>query len=556
VDLDEHVSKEECQAVFPELQLQVGQCQREARAAGAPVIVVLEGWDAAGKGTLLNRLAQALDPRGFKVHLLLAPTEAERLHPWMCRFWEVLPEAGSWGLFDHSWYRRVLHERIDGTVGPHRLRQAFEDIRQFERLAADAGAIVLKFWLHISPHEQKRRFERLLSHRATAWQVGKDERRQHHRYDAWLAAAAEMIEQTDAAHAPWTIVAATDRRYARLKVFRTIIDAVRGALAQPIGGRQPAPAAVPAAAPSAEPATVPGAGPASMPAAPADAPAAAAPAAEPSLPAGAAPPEQDGAASPSPAEAQASPDPSATPEGSGPSAAAPLEPAGPSLSVPRDEYERELKSLQKRLFQVEHELYLARVPAVIVFEGWDAAGKGGAIRRLTRGLDPRGYEVIPVAAPTAWEKAHHYLWRFWQHVPKAGHITIFDRSWYGRVLVERVEGFCSEAEWQRAYQEINDFERQLADFGTVIVKFWLQIDAEEQLRRFRERQVTPYKQWKITEEDWRNRQKRGSYEPALSEMLLRTSTAHAPWTVLEADCKLFARLKALHTAIDAMQAGM
>jgi polyphosphate kinase 2 (PPK2 family) len=171
-------------------------------------------------------------------------------------------------------------------------------------------------------------------------------------------------------------------------------------------------------------------------------------------------------------------------------------------------------------------------------------------------LDPRGYEVIPIAAPDASEKAHHYLWRFWQHVPKAGHITIFDRSWYGRVLVERVEGFCAEAEWQRAYQEINDFERQLADFGTAVVKFWLQIDAEEQLRRFRERQATPYKQWKITEDDWRNRQKRGSYEPAVAEMLQRTSTAHAPWTILEANCKLFARLKALRTVSDVIQAGL
>jgi polyphosphate kinase 2 (PPK2 family) len=227
-----------------------------------------------------------------------------------------------------------------------------------------------------------------------------------------------------------------------------------------------------------------------------------------------------------------------------------------SLALERDEYEHQSKRLQKQLFHIEHELYLARVPAVILFEGWDAAGKGGAIKRLTRGLDPRGYEVIPIAAPSDWEKAHHYLWRFWEHVPKAGHITIFDRTWYGRVLVERVEGFCTEAEWKRAYGEINDFERQLADFGTVVVKFWLQIDAAEQLRRFQERQQTPYKQWKITDEDWRNREKRPRYEPAVAEMLERTSTAHAPWTILEANCKLFARIKALRTVIGAMKAGL
>ena len=203
--------------------------------------------------------------------------------------------------------------------------------------------------------------------------------------------------------------------------------------------------------------------------------------------------------------------------------------------------------------KAEHELYLARIPAVICYEGWDAGGKGGNIRRLTLGLDPRGYEVVPIAAPTKEEKAHHYLWRFWRGVPKAGHITIFDRTWYGRVLVERVEGFCTEAEWKRAYDEINQFERQLTDFGTVLVKFWLQIDAAEQLRRFQERQNTPYKQWKITDEDWRNREKRPLYEPAVDEMLRRTSTPHAPWTILEANCKYHARIKALRTVVEALE---
>jgi polyphosphate kinase 2 (PPK2 family) len=205
---------------------------------------------------------------------------------------------------------------------------------------------------------------------------------------------------------------------------------------------------------------------------------------------------------------------------------------------------------------LEHELYVARVPAAIVYQGWDASGKGGNIKRLTRGLDPRGYEVIPVAAPTAEEKAHHYLWRFWKNVPKAGHITIFDRSWYGRVMVERVEGFCQEEEWERAYREINEFERQLADFGTVIVKFWLQIDEEEQLRRFEARQQTVGKEWKITDEDWRNREKWSKYRVAVVDMLKRTSTTYAPWTILEANCKLHARVKALRTVADAMENGL
>jgi polyphosphate kinase 2 (PPK2 family) len=168
-------------------------------------------------------------------------------------------------------------------------------------------------------------------------------------------------------------------------------------------------------------------------------------------------------------------------------------------------------------------------------------------------MDPRGYEVIPIAAPNDIEKAHHYLWRFWQEFPKAGHIAIFDRSWYGRVLVERVEGFCSEQEWRRAYREINEMEEHMVNFGAVLVKFWLHIDQEEQLRRFEARQQTSHKQWKITDEDWRNREKWDSYKEAVDEMLFRTSTMYAPWTIVEANSKYYARLKALKTVIDAVE---
>jgi polyphosphate kinase 2 (PPK2 family) len=224
-----------------------------------------------------------------------------------------------------------------------------------------------------------------------------------------------------------------------------------------------------------------------------------------------------------------------------------------SLSLSRAEYREQLKPLQRRLFELQNELYRKRIPSVIVYQGWDAAGKGGNIRRLTGGLDPRGYEVIPVAAPTAEEKAHHYLWRFWRELPKAGHTAIFDRSWYGRVLVERVEGFCTEDEWRRAYAEITEFERELTEFGTVVVKFWLHIDRDEQLRRFQAREQTPHKQWKITDEDWRNRDKWDRYKAAVVDMLQRTSTPHAPWTILEANCKLHARIKALRTVVAAWE---
>jgi AMP-polyphosphate phosphotransferase len=224
-----------------------------------------------------------------------------------------------------------------------------------------------------------------------------------------------------------------------------------------------------------------------------------------------------------------------------------------SVSLSPEEYDVRIKRAQNALRELEHEIYLRRVPVVIVYEGWDAAGKGGNIRRLTKNLDPRGYEVVPIAAPNDLEKAHHYLWRFWAQMPKAGHITIFDRSWYGRVLVERVEGFCTEAQWRRAYREINAMEQHLVHFGTIVLKFWLLIDPDEQLRRFKEREGFAHKQWKITDEDWRNREKMPQYREAVEEMLHRTTTPYAPWTIVESNCKLYARVKVLETVCEAIR---
>ena len=224
-----------------------------------------------------------------------------------------------------------------------------------------------------------------------------------------------------------------------------------------------------------------------------------------------------------------------------------------SKSLTEEEYGAQVKKLQKRLSELHSELYRLRIPVVIGFEGWDAGGKGGAIKRLTSNLDPRGYRVNPTAAPNDIEKVHHYLWRFWNSVPKAGHIAIFDRTWYGRVMVERIEGFCTEAEWKRAYQEINEMESHMANAGAVVLKFWLHIDKDEQERRFKERQANPSKQWKITDEDWRNREKWDQYEEAVNEMLVRTSTTYAPWIVVEGNDKRYARVKVLRTVVDALE---
>lgn len=484
VDLESNLSVEAYDAVFPGLEIRLGECQRAARTAGLPVILVFEGWDAAGKGTLINRLTQALDPRGFRVQSIHPPTEEERRRPWLWRFWMRLPAAGGIAIFDHSWYGRVLRERLEHGLERSRLRRAYRDIRIFERQLTDSGALLVKFWLHISRAEQRRRFKRLKDNPATAWKVGQAEKAQQRHYAQWLAAVEETLQRSSAPRARWTVIAATHGRRARVQAFQTVIRAMEQALAR---RRQAAEAPVRTAPP--------------------------APVVRRTL----------------------------------------AERVDLSLSLPREVYERQLKKWQRKLFDLEHEIYRARIPVVIVYEGTDAAGKGGNIRRLTQGLDPRGYEVIPVGAPSAEEQAQHYLWRFWRHVPKTGHIAIFDRSWYGRVLVERVEGFCRVAEWRRAYREINEFERQMRDAGAVIVKFYLVIDRREQLRRFRQREATAYKAWKITAEDWRNRRRWREYEAAVAEMLRRTSTARAPWTVLEANCKLHARIKALRTVAEALQ---
>jgi AMP-polyphosphate phosphotransferase len=224
-----------------------------------------------------------------------------------------------------------------------------------------------------------------------------------------------------------------------------------------------------------------------------------------------------------------------------------------SKRLPKQKYESQLEKWQGRLNALSREPKFKRLSVAIVFEGPDAAGKGGAIRRITGALDARQYLGIPIAAPTEEERAQPYLWRFWRHLPRRGRSTIYDRSWYGRVLVERVEGFCTEADWMRAYSEINDFEEQLVLNRTLLAKFWLQISKDEQLKRFKLREKTSFKRFKITAEDWRNRKKWDAYQIAADEMVQRTSTSLAPWTLIEANDKFYARIKVLKTLVQRIE---
>lgn len=488
IDLSKKLSKEKYKAVISNLEIKIGKLQREARRLGVPVIMVFEGWDAAGKGTLINKILLSLDPRGFHVCPTNPPNEEERLKPFLWRFWIKTPGKGRIAIFDRSWYGRVLVERVDKLIRKKVWQGAYGEINSFEKQLTDDGAVIMKFFLHIEKPEQKKRFKKLLKNSSTAWKVTKEDWRHHRQYKKYYDATEEMLARTDTGYAPWTIVEAHDRRFATAKIFKTFLNALEKKIEEIKKTKKPLKSKKKITDKSSD---------------------------------------MDSSI---------------------------LDKADLSLSLNRKEYEQSLKKHQKRLREMEHEVYMKRLPVIIIYQGWDAAGKGGNIKRLIQGMDPRGYEVIPIAAPNDIEKKHHYLWRFWKEVPKAGHIHIFDRSWYGRVLVERVEGFCSESEWRQAYREINEMEAHLANFGTAIIKFWLHIGPDEQLRRFQSREKILHKKWKITDEDWRNRKKWSDYKKAVDEMLFRTSTPYAPWTIIEANCKLYARVKALKTVVDTLEA--
>ncbi len=517
IDLDRSVDKREYKRRLAGLQARLFDLEQALLEARVPAIIVFEGWAGTAKVQTISKLTRRLDPRGLRVNAITPPRTYETLFPWLHRFWLKIPSYGQIAIFDRSWYRQVIAACAEAKAPAQAAQTEIEDILAFERQLADDGTILLKFWLHISKDEQRRRFKKLLADPLTAYQVTDEDRRQHRRYKRYRDAVSYVISRTDRPYAPWLVVPATDKRYARLAVLEAVLAALEARL-----GRQPADAPATDELFDASGAWFRRGLAAAGASANGDEPAAETPPAEPA-----------------PAEA------------AGYAGAEPPKPilrhVDLSLSLDQKTYERKLARLQARLYLLGLEVYRQQRPVVLVFEGWDAAGKGGAIKRVTEKLDPRAYVVHAIAAPTGEEKAYHYLYRFWRRLPPAGQIAIFDRSWYGRVLVERVEGFARPDEWRRAYAEINEFERQLIARGTIICKFWMHLSPEEQLRRFEERQTIPYKAWKLTDEDWRNRAKWPQYEEAADEMLARTSTPAAPWTIVESEDKRFARVEVLQT---------
>jgi polyphosphate:AMP phosphotransferase len=485
-ELGRTVSREQFEAEEPKIRLGLLEAQRALQKAGVPVILLFAGADGAGKGETVKRLLEWLDARGLDTNAFVEPTGEELERPRWWRYWMRLPPRGRIGIFFGSWYTEPLVERAFGRLGRGRFDRMLSEIAFFEQMLAEDSALIVKLWIHLSKKGLRKRLRGLEQDPATRWKVTRADWKHFRKYDRYIEASEHVIRRTDTSLAPWLLVEASDERHRDLTAGRILLEGFRSRLAVLEAARLAT--------------------------------------------------EQAGEA--------------------GPARAAPAK-RRQSLTIldridlkrvlPQAEYERRLEKAQGRLGRLVRAAFEKGRSSVVVFEGWDASGKGGNIRRITAAMDPRTYRVISVAAPTDEERAHHYLWRFWRHVPRAGYVTVYDRSWYGRVLVERVEGFARPEEWRRAYLEINDFEQQLAAHGIVVVKFWLQIDAGEQLRRFRERETVAWKQHKIGPEDWRNREKWHAYRDAVSDMIARTSTSQAPWTLVGANDKCAARVQVVES---------
>jgi len=481
VEVGNKVSKEDYDAQAPALREALLDAQHELRQAPFSLLLVVIGDDRQGCEETVDLLNEWLDARYVTTDAADRPSDEERERPPLWRYFRSLAPRGRTTLFLGAWVLHAIGDHLRGRVGKKRLRRQLEHMQRTERMLADDGTLILKFWLHMPKKELKRRIKSAGKDQSHSWHVTDADVDIAQHYDEVTAVAEQLVRATDAAHAPWHLVESTDRRHRDLAIGNTILQALRERLDA---------AAVPPT---------------------------------PSTPATAVAPRTAAA---------------------GRSA---LDAVDLASTLTPDEYDARLAAAQSRLYRLQQRARERQRSTVLVFEGWDAAGKGGAIRRITGVLPARDYSVVSIAAPTEEERAHHYLWRFWRHMPRAGRMLIFDRSWYGRVLVERVEGFAQPAEWARAYDEIVDFESQLVEHGVLLLKFWLHIDQQEQLRRFQAREQTGYKRYKITDEDYRNRDKWLAYVQAVDEMVARTSFEQARWHLVPSNDKAFARVQILET---------
>ncbi len=572
VEFDKTLAKADYKEQQKELIARLVVLQQQAKQAGLPIVMLVEGWGSAGKGSRISDLVVNLDPRLFSVHTTEDPVGYENRLPFMARFWSRLGAHGHMTIFDQAYYdamARKVVDMLEKTVSPLQKRATKEQLealitkeigpyeqsaQSFENQLINDGYLIVKFFIHISQEEQRRRFVDLLLDPDTSWRVDQEDLRQFQRYEDYYHVYDHLLSRMQNERAPWVLVPGHDRQVANLLILRTLVEKIDVALAKK--AELAAQRAHQAELDKAE-----------LNIARLELNEVLRKNGLPDLdhPLEYARLTHSGGCG---AErfkdkelVRAQKQFSACRIGSVKDLASKHKLVKvKSLDdvthdkVMGDSYKKELKREKNRLRALQQTIYRQRIPLVMVYEGWDAAGKGGNIKRVASALDARSYMVHPVGSPTPDELAHPFLWRFWTKLPRTGHIAIFDRSWYGRVMVERIEGFARPDEWQRAFDEINDFEADLVKAGALLVKFWVDVSDREQLRRFDDRANTPEKQWKLTDEDWRNRSKNRLYRECVNDMLRLTSTKHAPWHIIESDDKQYARVKALRILNETLEA--
>jgi len=496
-ELGQRVSKAEFKQRELILRENLLALQQRLRNEGEfPVILDFAGVRGAGKGTSTNLLNKWMDTRWIETHAYSEPSDEESERPFFWRFWRNLAPKGQIGIYLSGRYSNPLLNYVYGKSSSDQFCQELERINTFEKALADDGAMVLKFWMHISQDVQKERLELLENDPLRSWRMAPDDWKHWEMYDRFIEAGERIISQTNTGHAPWEIIEGEDYYFRSLRVGEILQERLeRHLIKEQVRNKYLAEL-----------------------------------------------------------RTKVQEDTSLAFAGSnGSQVITIMDGLDLSLSLNKKMYRSELAVHQARLATLHQQAVQKNLSTILVFEGPDAGGKGGAIRQITEALDARNYKVYPFAAPSDVENSYHYLWRFWSCIPRAGRMTIFDRSWYGRVLVERIEQFAGDDEWRRAFAEINDFEDQLIEHGIVLHKFWLQISKEEQLRRFKEREDTPHKRWKLVEEDWRNRERWDEYAFAAHKMIQRTSVQKSPWILVENESKRYGRIKVLKSVCDALE---